>query len=65
MRVLKDFIEAANSTNFRMLDVEPLSSLRPDAHARADDCLHFNTPGVVDWQMVALMLDMTDKGWNA
>ena len=39
----------------RILDVHPMSALRPDSHVRTQtrstiyDCLHHNAPGVVDW----------------
>ena len=33
-----------------MLDVAPMTRLRPDAHLRPKtDCLHFALPGVPDW----------------
>lgn len=32
--------------NFKILDVFPMTILRPDGHT---DCLHYNVPGVPDW----------------
>jgi hypothetical protein len=39
---------AEHKVPLQVLDVGPLSLLRPDAHMSADDCLHFGTPGVPD-----------------
>mmetsp|Transcript_34839 Transcript_34839/g.57625 ORF Transcript_34839/g.57625 Transcript_34839/m.57625 type:complete len:381 (+) Transcript_34839:2-1144(+) len=42
---------AAQSAPMHILDVVPITSLRPDGHR---DCLHYWLPGVVDWWNVLL-----------
>jgi hypothetical protein len=36
-------------TTIQLLDVNPMTVLRPDGHRPPKDCLHYYLPGVVDW----------------
>ena len=39
-----------HAANFHILDVEPMTTLRPDGHRFSmNDCLHYFLPGPPDW----------------
>ena len=46
----------AVGAGWHLLDAYTPSSLRPDAHLRADDCLHFCMPGPIDAWVQQLMV---------
>lgn len=40
---------ALRDTEVRLLDVFPMTLLRPDGHISPNDCLHYANPGPCDW----------------
>jgi hypothetical protein len=41
--------QRVKGTTIQLLDVNPMTVLRPDGHRPPTDCLHYYLPGVVDW----------------
>lgn len=50
-QIAADLFSKAESEvpNLFMLNVDPMTKLRPDHHKSGNDCLHYKLPSVIDW----------------